>query len=455
MSAAPRDTTPHHLVTFYERDEFLVASVADFLETALGSGQPAIAVATATHLEAIEAELAGRGLRPDGAGSTNVVGVDAHELLERLTVNGELPRDVFEREISRTIEGVAPDGAVPVIFGEMVAILWEAGDVAGAIALEDRWNEFAQRRPFDLLCGYPMGSFDEEHHTEGFRAVCDRHTSIIPSESYTVADPHQQLRLVAELQQEATAGANERSALRRKQAELEEALERLRELDRLRNEFTAMVVHDIRSPASIAAGYLDLLLQEWDTLNDGEPEQFVGHALGNLRRIQRLVDDILTMSQLDSGEFTFELRPLDLGRVVERTASEIRDSSGRDIRVDLDDHLRPALADEDRQVQILTNLLSNAVKFSPEGTPIRVSVADRDGELVVTVSDEGVGIARSEQETLFRPFSRAGKSGNGVHGTGLGLYIARALVEGQGGELVLASDEGVGTTFTYSAVPAT
>lgn len=454
-------TTPHggssagappahhdHLVTFYENDAFLVDSVVAFLAPALEAGEPAVAIATADHLVALEQALLDRGFE-DGA----VLAIDAHEMLATCMVDGQPDADAFAAAIGGVLDEAGPGARA---FGEMVAVLWERGDINGAITVEDLWNGLATSRTFELFCAYPMRSFEQEQDTDGFRAVVQRHGSVIPSESYsTLADPEEQRRHVALLQQEAAAGVTERAALRRKQAELEDALAQLRELDRLRSEFVAMVVHDIRTPTAVVSGFLDLLRLHWPELEEREVHDFLDKALANTHRIERLVDDILTMSRVDSDEFTFDLRPVDLLGVVDRAACQVRDATGRRIEVDRPDGLRAALVDEHRQSQVLTNLLTNAVKFSPDDTTVRVSVEDRDDQLLVNVHDEGIGISADDQTKLFRPFSRLERRRNDVeNGTGLGLYIAKALVEGQGGTIWVDSVEGLGSTFSYTVLPA-
>jgi signal transduction histidine kinase len=280
---------------------------------------------------------------------------------------------------------------------------------------------------------------------------------VLPTESYAnLADPDDRLRAVALLQQEASAGLNERTTLRRKQKELETALDKLRELDRLRNEFVAMVVHDIRSPVAIISGFLRVLRDNWPELDADRITEYLETTIESADQVERLVDDILTMSRIDSGEFTFDMRPTDLRRIIDKAAGQVRAATGRRVEVSSPSSLRPALVDEDRQIQILTNLLSNAVKFSPDGTPVTVSLTDRGDQLLVSVRDKGVGVDAAEQERLFRPFSRLNAHGRGKNGgTGLGLYIAKALVEGQGGSIWVDSARGDGATFSYTVLTAT
>lgn len=225
----------------------------------------------------------------------------------------------------------------------------------------------------------------------------------------------------------------------------------LSERDRLWPEFVAMVAHDIRGPVTTVSGFLHFLRDRWEHLTAAEIEQYLDAAIGSAKRIERLVGDILTMSHIDSGAFVFDLRPTDLAKVAGQAVEEVGRTTGRRIDVSAPADLRPALADPDRQFQILTNLLTNAVKFSPDDSPIELEVTD-DGDLLsVSVRDEGRGIPRDDHVLVFRPFSRLS---DGTPGSGLGLYITKMLVEGQGGTIRLASSPGDGSTFSYTVLSA-
>lgn len=449
---APTVVHGDHQVVFYEDDAFLIDTVGEYVAAALMSGDRAVAIATSSHLDAIRDALAERGWA-SAVEQGRFVAVDAAQLLDRFMVDGRPDEHAFTAAVEPLLEPASSGGRVRA-FGEMVALLWERGDVDGAIRLEDLWNRLSTTHTFELLCAYPMGTFDSGQHA-AFEAVCDRHNTVVPTERYTaLTDPTQRQRVVASLQQEATAGAAERAALKREQAELEHALQQLRELDRQRGEFVAMVAHDIRSPLAVVSGYLKLLADNWSDLDQQEAAGFLDKAMGNARRVERLVDDFLTMSKIESGEFSCELRPVDLGRIVAEVVEQTCQTTGRDIRVRPADGLRAALADPDRQIQILTNLLSNATKYSPDDTPVTVTIADQDGQLTIAINDRGPGIAPTDHHKLFRPFSRLDNSHNDTTGTGLGLYIAKALVEQQGGTIQVDSTPATGTTFIYTVLAA-
>jgi signal transduction histidine kinase len=444
-----------HGVTFYESDDFLVGSTAAFLASALRAGRPAIAVATPAHLEAIEAALAVRAAHPAGGWDDGqLVTLDAHEALDRLMVDGMPDPAVFDAVIGELIGVGAQAGSDPSIFGEMVAVLWNEGNVTGALALEDLWNDLARSRSFLLSCAYPLRAFESDGDAAAFREVCRKHSSVTPGESYSrLRDPDEQQRHVAVLQQEATAGTREREALRRGQEELEAALERLAEADRLRNEFVAMVAHDLRGPAAVISGSLDLLADA-SSISAEQTRTLLTGAAESARSIRRLADDVLTLSRLEARGFDFELRPLDPADVVARAVREVRATTGHPIEVEQPPRRPMVLVDAERQVQILTNLLTNAVKSSSPTSPVRVCIEDRGREVGISVVDRGVGIRSEDRSELFRPFARVAGQPAGHRGSGLGLAIARALVEGQGGTIRLESQPGRGTTVSYTVLVA-
>lgn len=233
-------------------------------------------------------------------------------------------------------------------------------------------------------------------------------------------------------------------------------LEELRELDRLRSEFLALASHEIRNPAGVVSGFLDLLLTRGPELGEEKFRWLLSKARDNAVRVNRLADDLLTAAGIDAGGFTFELRPTSLADLVRSTAEQMSQATGRPIETHAQPGLRPALADELRQTQIMTNLLSNAVKYSPESTRVRVAIEDREDALLVSVSDEGPGLPDKDRQHLFEPFSRGAcpDAHEAIDGSGLGLYITKALVEGQGGEIWVESAVGHGSTFAYTVLPA-
>ena len=230
---------------------------------------------------------------------------------------------------------------------------------------------------------------------------------------------------------------------------------RLRELDQLKNEFVGVVAHDLRSPMTVISGYVDTVLQRWDDLPDGTKRELLEVASKNTKRLSVMVEDVLQVARIESGDFPYEIAPFDLGALVRRTAAEMNAARpDRPVEADVPDDLPTALGDEDRQWRVLTNLLSNAQKFSPPGVPVTVTVRLDESSLAVTVADRGPGIAADDLPRLFGKFARLASAPDGEKGTGLGLYICKALVEAQGGTIGATSTVGQGTTLRYT-VPRT
>ena len=196
-----------HLVGFYEAEEFLVDTVSGFVGPALHDGDAAIVVATATHRSAFDAALHASGVDVAAAvAADRYLAFDAAELLATFMVGGAPDAGRFRDTIGGVIERAGAAGRRVRIYGEMAALLWDAGDVASAIALEDLWNDLAAAHEFALLCAYPMRAFEDEASAAAFKRICEQHTTVIPSEGYSLlGGADEQQRAVARLQQEMAA----------------------------------------------------------------------------------------------------------------------------------------------------------------------------------------------------------------------------------------------------------
>ena len=175
-AAEPRD----HVVQFYQHDDELAATVSEFLIDGLRSGGAAVVVATTVHLFAFEVALLHRGVdvvaaRTDGS----LVTVAADEALSRFLIDGWPNFDVFAAELGGMIRKLTETGRRVKVFGEMVALLWNAGHVAAAIELEKFWNDFGRTVPFSLLCAYPATSVTGDGTEDAFLQVCHCHSDVI------------------------------------------------------------------------------------------------------------------------------------------------------------------------------------------------------------------------------------------------------------------------------------
>lgn len=184
MVTAATVTAPgHHVVSLYEEDDALVRSVVAFLLPAGTADDPMVVVATPAHRAALLTALAGAGARPEElVRAGRLVVLDAAETLARLMVHGRPDAERFAAEIGGVLTGVTATGGHARVYGEMVALLWEDGDAAGAVALEDLWNELAASRSFALCCGYPVDVFRADGNdgcSGAFEAMCGEHSALL------------------------------------------------------------------------------------------------------------------------------------------------------------------------------------------------------------------------------------------------------------------------------------
>ncbi len=212
MELQPAQST--HIVQFYERDDFLVESVARFLDPTLAAGGAALIVATKAHREALADELTARGLNLETASQEGrYLALDAAAVLTEFMVEGwpdeNRCRLVLSQIIDRVTASIKVDGSLAV-FGEMVALLWAEEKREAAVRLEQIWNELAQSHSFGLFCAYPMAGFDQEKHRKLFFNICGEHSQVNPAEGYPEhGSEGQRRRKVACLQQKTRALANE------------------------------------------------------------------------------------------------------------------------------------------------------------------------------------------------------------------------------------------------------
>ncbi len=230
------------------------------------------------------------------------------------------------------------------------------------------------------------------------------------------------------------------------------AVQRMKKLDEVKNEFVSTVSHELRTPVTSIVGYTELL--EDGSIVDPVTEQrpLLASIARNGRRLILLCDDLLTLGGLDSGATAWQRNAVDLAAIVAGAEDAVRTHlAGRDLHLTLaaPDRPVPVLGDRDQLERALTNLLSNAVKFSEDGGRIEARVESRDGEAWLTVADTGIGIPVEEQERLFQRFFRSSTAQErAIQGTGLGLSIVSSIVAAHGGRIEVRSAHLEGTTFT-------
>ncbi|HEY7478860.1 MAG TPA: GAF domain-containing sensor histidine kinase [Actinomycetota bacterium] len=237
----------------------------------------------------------------------------------------------------------------------------------------------------------------------------------------------------------------------RLRADQEETVQRLRELDEMKNDFVAITSHELRTPLSGIRGFVDMLRRRGDDLPTAERDEYLGIVLLQTDRLISLVDDLLVVSRVEAGKLTLEPQEIDVHTFVSQLA---RSFGADEVRIVLDPSAgapERILVDPRRLTQILTNLVHNALKFSPDATPVTVSwTMPVEGTVSFIVADEGPGIDPGELSRIFERFHQTERSIAHTEGFGLGLYITKLLAEAMGGWVDVASELDRGTTFTVT-----
>lgn len=225
-------------------------------------------------------------------------------------------------------------------------------------------------------------------------------------------------------------------------------VEQLEEIARLKDEFFAHVSHDLRNPVAVMCGVAEMLDRKWETLTEDNKRQMLASLLRNGQTVQRLLKRDLDMALIELGEIRYESADFDLRKMVGEIVDMFQQSgTDRVFRLEVPDTCPPARGDESRYSQVLYNLLSNAVKFSEAGSTVTVTVVESEDSLAVSVGDEGQGIPEERRDRLFLRLSRLDPT---KPGTGIGLYMARSMVEAQGGTISYGPGEQGGSRFTFT-----
>jgi len=220
-----------------------------------------------------------------------------------------------------------------------------------------------------------------------------------------------------------------------------------------KDEFVATVSHELRTPLTSIAGSLGLLVGGAAGSHSPAAARLLQIAYSNSQRLVRLINDILDIEKIESGKAAFDMRPIDLGALVEQSIEANRgfaDSFAVQMRLD-PGFSRPFVrADSDRMTQVLTNLLSNAIKFSPSSGEVVVTIENRGPRVRVSVRDHGPGIPEAFRPRVFDKFAQADASCvPGKQGTGLGLNIVKQIIDLHGGSIAFEPASGSGTVFYF------
>jgi signal transduction histidine kinase/DNA-binding response OmpR family regulator len=226
-----------------------------------------------------------------------------------------------------------------------------------------------------------------------------------------------------------------------------DTVDRLSELSRMKSAFLATVSHELRTPLTSIVGFAQTLESMDDKISPEDRHHLLERMVYQGQRLARLIEDMLDATRIEYGSMRVEPRPVMVRPVIDRALDLYRDDA-HEFLIDVPDDLPAVSADEDRLEQVLVNLIHNAVKYSPNDAPITLGARIDDDQVSVSVTDQGKGIDRAFLPHLFEPFTQVDTADTRRnHGLGLGLYIARGLIEAVGGQITVEAPQSGGTVF--------
>jgi len=225
---------------------------------------------------------------------------------------------------------------------------------------------------------------------------------------------------------------------------------REREIDRMKSDFVSSVSHELRSPLTSIKAYTATILRD-----PNMPEQVKREFLAIIDEesdlLKNLIEGLLEISRIESGAVKFLREPMDITDVIGQVLSGLQhlaDKKNIQLKTDISNELGQLQGDEGRIQSMVMNLVNNAIKFTPENGQVSLSARREGQELVIRVSDTGIGVPKEALTKIFDRFYRVYQSGKGMPGTGLGLSIVKEIVNMHGGRIEIESQPGRGSTFT-------
>jgi signal transduction histidine kinase len=219
----------------------------------------------------------------------------------------------------------------------------------------------------------------------------------------------------------------------------------------MKSNFISTVSHELRTPLAAIKEGLDIVLQGEAGRLKKKQKQFLELSKRNVDRLNMLVNDVLDIQKFESGRMKFDFAPSDMAEAIKEAAQLMSPAAQKadiNMSVEIESETCLAVFDRNRIIQLITNLISNAIKFTPAGGKITLAVQPHNDEIVITVSDTGMGIPKNDLPKIFERFYRVKRPGKQIPGTGLGLSIVAQIVTRHGGRIMVDSQPDKGTTFT-------
>jgi len=242
--------------------------------------------------------------------------------------------------------------------------------------------------------------------------------------------------------------------IRKLYKDLEQKNEELKKLDKLKSDFVSTVSHELRTPLGVITHGLSLITDGVTGTIPEKTEKIIITAQENLDRLANILNDILDVSKIEEGSLELKRESVDVKKLLQRAIDSFQSvalSKNIVFNAEFPDENITIYVDEEKIIQVISNLFSNAVKFTPECGCIETALSFQNSEVIISVKDNGVGIAQEDFDKLFKKFQQLSRvEGPGIKGTGLGLSISKSLVELHGGKIWAESELGKGSTFYFT-----
>jgi signal transduction histidine kinase len=227
----------------------------------------------------------------------------------------------------------------------------------------------------------------------------------------------------------------------------------LMRLDKTKDDFISMASHQLRTPLTSIKGYISMVREGDAGKITKSQDQLLEEAFKSSERMVHLINDFLNLSRMQTGKFQIDRRPVDLSKVIQQEIASLvttADSHKLSFAYKAPKNFPILDLDEDKIRQVIMNFSDNAIDYSPEGTNIKVKLTLEAKYAVFTITDTGIGVPRAEQSQLFSKFYRASNARKQrPDGTGVGLYLAKTVIEAHGGKVIFESTENKGSTFGF------
>lgn len=227
---------------------------------------------------------------------------------------------------------------------------------------------------------------------------------------------------------------------------------RLKEVDKMKDDFISMASHELKTPMAAIKGYMSMLFEGVAGKIDQKAKIHLEKILANIKRLDTLVDALLDVSRLEQGRMKFEMQATDASEIISQVISEIRvEADQKHLKIEYRELPPPhpsIYVDPDRLAQVFDNVIGNAIKYTQKGT-VSIYYRIEENHLKIIVQDTGIGMSKQDMRELFRRFYRIRNDKTAdIPGTGLGLWITREIVIKMNGEIFAESKEGIGSIFT-------